>query len=109
LSGDFHINRYGQPAPMIVALDQRPPDLRPIDEVAKMGRSAADPGTAASVIEHIAGLEVDVLKERIAQLEAALHEIEITWDETEQTPTKICAALYAVCRLAGNALKKSAS
>lgn len=42
---------------------------------------------------------------RIAELEAALREIAGTYDETPQTPTKLCAALYAVSKLAEHALR----
>lgn len=42
---------------------------------------------------------------RIAMLEATLREIATTYDETEQTPAKLSAALYSVCRLATRALQ----
>lgn len=45
------------------------------------------------------------MRVRITHLENALREIAVTYDETEQTPTKLCAALYAVSRLAAHALK----
>lgn len=44
---------------------------------------------------------------RIKELEAALREIAGTYDETEQTPTKLCAALYAVSKLAARTLKST--
>ena len=45
------------------------------------------------------------LSARITHLENTLREIAGTYDETPQTPTKLCAALYAVCKIAAHALK----
>ena len=46
------------------------------------------------------------MRVRIIKLEAALREIAGTYDETPQTATKLCAALYAVSKLAERALQK---
>jgi hypothetical protein len=71
-------------------------------------------GHMHGIVERIAELEAalrDALNEareakrRGAFLAEALREISVTFDETEQTPTKLCAALYAVCRLAEHALQ----
>lgn len=64
-----------------------------------------DPAALVSVAMH-AELGVIHRDRRIAELEAALREIAGTYDETPQTATKLCAALYAVSNLAAHVLDR---
>ena len=45
------------------------------------------------------------MRVRIAELERVLAEIACIYDETPQTATKLCAALYAVSKLAKHVLR----